>query len=189
MDDRNPYAPSQATLNIVEPASGDDTNTGVAVWRDGDQLIKLIGAEMPPRCVKCNAPAEAPTKSRKLYWHHPGLYLLLLANVVIYAIIAAIVRKKAFVAAGLCKEHKKRRKIALICAWTGSLGGIVVMFLGMGSSWGFWAVSVGVLLILASVIVGLIFSRIVYAKKIDKSHVRLKGCGVGFLASLPPFPG
>jgi hypothetical protein len=59
----------------------------------------------------------------------------------------------------------------------------------MGSSWGIWGALLGVLLILGSVIGGLIFGRIVYAKKIDESYVRLKGCGIAFLDSLPPFSG
>jgi hypothetical protein len=189
MDDRNPYAPSQASLNVTEPVSRTDGSTAIAVWRDGDVLITLIGAEMPHRCVKCNGPADQPTKARKVYWHHPGLYLLLLFNVIIYAIVAAILRKKAFVSAGLCREHKKRRRLALIFAWSGSLSGIVLMFFGMGSRWGAWGALLGVLLILGSVIGGLIFGRIVHAKRIDASYVRLKGCGIAFLDSLPPFSG
>jgi hypothetical protein len=189
MDDRNPYAPSQASLNVTEPVSRTDGSTAIAVWRDGDVLITLIGAEMPHRCVKCNGPADQPTKARKVYWHHPGLYLLLLFNVIIYAIVAAILRKKAFVSAGLCREHKKRRRLALISAWSGSLSGIVLMFFGMGSRWGAWGALLGVLLILGSVIGGLIFGRIVHAKRIDASYVRLKGCGIAFLDSLPPFSG
>jgi hypothetical protein len=189
MDDRNPYAPSRASLNVTEPVSTADGNTGIAVWRDGNVLITLIGAEMPHRCVKCNGPADQPTKARKVYWHHPGLYLLVVFNIIIYAIVATLARKTTFVRAGLCIEHKKRRRIALIFAWTGSLSGIVLMFLGMGSSWGVWGALLGVLLILGSVIGGLIFARIVYAKKIDKIYVRLKGCGIVFLDSLPPFSG
>jgi hypothetical protein len=187
MDDRNPYAPSRASL--TEPVSRADGNTGIAVWRDGDVLIISIGAEMPHRCVKCNGPADQPIKARKVYWHHPVLYLLVLVNIIIYAIVAAVVRKTAFVRAGLCIEHKRRQRIASIFAWTGSLSGIVLVFLGMGSSWGFWGALLGMLLILGSVIGGLIFARIVYAKKIDKSYVRLKGCGTVFLDSLPPFSG
>jgi hypothetical protein len=34
----------------------------------------------------------------------------------------------------------------------------------------------------------MIFSRIVYPKRIDKEYVRLKGCGAEFLDSLPHFP-
>lgn len=34
----------------LPPANGD-------VWREGDVLVCTAGANLPPRCVKCNAPA------------------------------------------------------------------------------------------------------------------------------------
>ena len=189
MDDRNPYAPSPASRTSTDPVSNGDGAAGIAVWREGDVLIKLIGAEMPHRCVKCNGPADQPTRARKVYWHPPALYALVIVNVILYAIVATLVRKRAFVSAGLCTEHKKRRRNALLLAWTGSLGGIVLTFFGMASSWGAWGAALGLLVILGSVVGGLIFTRIVYAKRIDKSYVRLKGCGMAFLTSLPAFPG
>lgn len=185
MDDLNPYAPSRASLSATGPISMDDA--APSVWRDGDVLIKSMDAAMPARCVKCNGPADPPTKNRKIYWHHPALYLLILFNIIIYAIVATIVRKKAFVDAGLCKDHKKRRRLAITLAWAGSLGGIVLMFMGLGSSLGIWGAFVGLLVILGSIIGALIFARIVYPKGIDKTYVRLKGCGSAFLDSLPPF--
>ena len=187
MDDMNPYAPSRASLIASERSSAADRDGGNAVWRDGDVLITLIGAEMPRRCVKCNGPADQPTKVRKVYWHHPGLYLLLLFNALIYAIVAAVVRKRVAVGAGLCIEHKKRRRIAMTLAWTGALSGIVLMFFGIESSSAPWEALAGLLLILGSSIGARIFARIVYAKKIDKTHVHLRGCGSAFLDSLPPF--
>jgi len=189
MDDQNPYAPSRASLLAREPVSTPGGSPGSAVWRDGNILVALVGAEMPHRCVKCNGPADQPTKVRKVYWHHPGLYLLVPVNAIIYAIVAAVVRKKAFVRAGLCREHKKQRHIALIFAWVGALGGIALMFFGMGSSLGIWGALLGLFLIIGSIVGGLIFARTVYANKIDKSYVRLKGCGIAFLDSLPPFSG
>jgi hypothetical protein len=184
----NPYAPSRASLTATDRTSATDDN---AVWRDGNVLITLVNAEMPHRCIKCNEPADEPTKNRKVYWHHSTLYLLILINALIYAIVALAVRKKAIVNAGLCTEHKKRRRNALIFGWTGTLVGIVLMSYGLGSggSGGGSEALVGILLILASIIAGMIFARVVYAKKIDKTYVRLKGCGAAFLDSLPQFTG
>lgn len=186
MDGLNPYAPSQASLKATDPLPTAD-GASHTIWRDGDVLVKLMGAEMPHRCVKCNEPADPPTKARKVYWHHPGLYLLLLINALIYVIVAIAVRKKAFVSAGLCKEHKSRRRIAMTLSWTGALGGIVLMYFGADSSFGIWGMIAGLVVILASIVGGLIFGRTVYARKIDKTYVRLKGCGIAFLDSLPQF--
>ena len=144
---------------------------------------------MPQRCVKCNEPADQPTIARKVYWYSPWLYLLLLFNIIIFALIAVLVRKTAMVAPGLCVEHKKRRRTAIALSWTGALIGIVVMYVGMATPLGVWGAAMGVLVILASVVAGMIFGRVVYASRIDKSYVRLKGSGELFLRSLPPFPG
>ena len=184
----NPYAPSRASLTATDRAAATDDS---AVWRDGNVLITLVNAEMPHRCIKCNEPADEPTKKRKVYWHPGTLYLLLLINALIYAIVALVVRKKVIVSAGLCGEHKKRRRNALIIGWTGTVVGLVLMFhaLGSGSSGGGIEAFVGILVVLASIIVGMIFARVVYAKKIDKTYARLKGCGPEFLDSLPQFTG
>ena len=46
-----------------------------------------------------------------------------------------------------------------------------------------------VLITLGSLVAGMLFARVVYAKKIDKRYVRLKGCGDAFLNDLLPFSG
>jgi hypothetical protein len=46
----------------------------------------------------------------------------------------------------------------------------------------------GFLLLFSAALVGIIVARIVYASKINESHVWLKGCGTEFLDSLPPLP-
>ena len=61
-----------------------------------------------------NAPAEGYTKKFNLSWHHPALYLIVLAGVLIYVIVALIVRKTARVNIPLCPAHRaKRRNIIL----------------------------------------------------------------------------
>jgi hypothetical protein len=151
--------------------------------------VLLPDATMPRRCVKCNEAAHDPTKTRKVYWHSPWLYLLLLFNLIIFAIVAAVVRKKALVAPGLCAEHKKRRRNALLVAWVGGLGGVFGVSIGASSSLGIWGGLMGVVIMIGSIIVGMVYGRIVYAARIDSTHVRLKGCGEPFLESLPDFPG
>jgi hypothetical protein len=187
MSSRNPFAPSRATLDggtAAPRAKGDS-----AVWRDGRVAVLLPDATLPRRCVKCNEPAHDPTKTRKVFWHSPWLYLLLLFNFIIFAIVALVVRKKALIAPGLCAEHKKRRRNALIVGWFGSLGGFVALTVGASSALGVWGALMGLFITIGSIIVGMVYGRIVYASKIDGEHVRLKGCGEPFLGSLPDFPG
>lgn len=184
MDNHNPYAPSQASLAGAAVTPSD--NGGA--WRDGKVLILTPDASLPGRCVRCNEPSEEPTKSRRLYWHSPWLYALIALNILIYAIVAVIVRKKAIVAPGLCSQHKKHRRYSIALAWILLIAGFAVLVMGTSGEMPLAALG-GFLLFLAAIIVSATFTRIVRAKRIDAQYVRLKGCGAAFLDSMPPFPG
>lgn len=175
----NPYAPSQASLN------GGTVRDYSNVWRFEKIVILVPDSELPDRCVKCNDPAEQPTKTRKVYWHHPGFYAVLLINVILYVIVALIARKSAEVNPGLCARHKQRRNLGIAIGWGGLLVGIAAMVVaGRGSP---AVVGFSILGILACVIVGLFMARVVYAKRIDDKYVQLKGCGEPYLDALPEF--
>jgi hypothetical protein len=184
VDNHNPYAPSRASLAgaAVAPAEGG------GAWRDGAVLVLSREASLPSRCVRCNEPAEEPTKSHRVYWHSPWIYLLILVNILIYAVIAVIVRKKAVVAPGLCSAHKRRRRIGIAIAWVLLLGGVALLSIGVGNGEAA-GIGGGVLLMLVAVLVSMNAARILRPKRIDDQYVRLKGCGVAFLDSIPPFAG
>jgi hypothetical protein len=179
----NPYAPSRATL------ASDEVRTGAHLWRLKKILIMSRDGDLPPRCVKCNETADEPTKTRTVYWHHPGFYVLLLINIILYAVVALIARKTAKVSPALCAQHKQRRTKGILIAWSGFIVGFVAMSIALGSN----HMAVGLLLLFAmlgAIITGLVMSRVVYAKRIDDRYVQLKGCGDAFLSDLPEFrPG
>lgn len=184
MDKHNPYAPSAASL------AGAAVNhaEGGGVWRDGTVLVLTREGSLPARCVKCNEPAEEPTKNRRVYWHSPWIYLLILLNLLIYALVAVIVRKKAMVAPGLCSEHKKRRRIVIGIAWAVLVAGVALMIVGIENHQSVSAV-VSLLLILVAAVMSTTVTRILRPNRIDAQYVRLKGCGSPFLDSMPPFAG
>ena len=99
MAGHNPYAPTQASLKSADTPAG----TG-GLWREGNCLVVARGAAFPRRCVKCNEPSEEPHKLRKVYWHHPAVYLLLLGYAILYIIVALIVRRTMEVNPGLNVE-------------------------------------------------------------------------------------
>src|SRR6185295_9400985 len=84
--------------------------------RVGAEFEADRGAVLPPACVKCGAPAEPPKKANAFYWHPQAYYLLILAGVLMYAIVAMIVRKRFELAVPMCAEHLKRRRTL---RWTG----------------------------------------------------------------------
>ena len=184
MDKPNPYAPSRASLAGAAVAVAE----AGGAWRDGGVLVLSREASLPSRCVRCNEPAEEPTRTRKVYWHSPWLYLLIILNLLIYAVVAAIVRKKAIVRPGLCSAHKRRRRIGIAVAWTLLLGGVALLLMGVGNGRPDISFS-GILAIIAALIVSANVTRILRANRIDAQYVRLKGCGPAFLDSMPPFPG
>jgi hypothetical protein len=156
------------------------------VWRSGSALVIRTGTGLPPRCVKCNGPAVLPVKQRTIYWHHPALYLLILAGVLIYAIVALVVRKQASVAPGLCARHRQRRLAWIGAGWLGPVAGILLMAASGKAS----AITVlGAVVLVVSPILGVVMSQIVAATRIDDGFVHLKGCGEPFLAGLPAWPG
>ena len=104
-----------------------------AVVRRGSKLIipaPLPGqpAILPPPCAKCGAPADGKPVERTYYWHHPAIYLTILAGLLIYVIVALIVRKSMKVRVPLCAGHVQRRSIAVTLAWVLPLIGIADAF-------------------------------------------------------------
>jgi hypothetical protein len=85
VNEHNPFAPSAATL-AGGPAPGGTGHVG----REGRHLVLVPGTPLPPRCVKCNAPAALPSRLRTVYWHHWGYYFIILLNILVYAVVALV---------------------------------------------------------------------------------------------------
>lgn len=159
-----------------------------ALWRSGKLLVMRKGATLPGRCVKCGADAPGEKLTRKLFWHHPALYLLILPGLLIYAIVATVVGKRAKIQVGLCHEHRGRRRRDLIIAWSLFLLSLA-LFVAAGVWENGWCVAFGVAALLASPIYGMITCAVVTPKKIDDQFVWLKGVSPEFLESLEEFTG
>jgi hypothetical protein len=107
----NPYAPPQSH-NPYAPETGD-------IFRQ--KMLLIIPRDSAPclpcdTCVKCGRPAVKSLK-RRLFWHSPGYYLLILLNLLLYLIVALIVRKQLRVTLGLCGIHSAVRRRWILSAW------------------------------------------------------------------------
>jgi hypothetical protein len=174
MADYNIYAAPKAQV-------GD--NNGSKCTRLGDLVVVPVGSDLPARCIMCNAPAKTPIKKSNLQWHTPWLYLLLLFNLLVYAIVAMIVRKTMKLSPGLCQEHATRRSKRVY----GLLGGAVLAFAAGVTFMHFDVPPGGVLAFTASAIllvVASFASRKVYAKFIDTNVAHVAGCKEPFLRAL-----
>lgn len=192
MSDVNPYAPPQHDVvleaMLAEPGGG--------IWREGKILVMHKNAVLPDRCVKCNQPAHGRLK-RSLSYHHPALYLLILASIWIYIIVALIVRHTAKIEIGLCERHRSKRRRAIAMSWLVVLGGIAAIIFGAILSdrpgptpWFVLTLLLGGIF---AFLVGLIYAAFVVPPvaphKIDKEYVWLKKVDSDFLATFPPITG
>lgn len=168
------------------------------VWRQGKYLVMEKSAQLPPYCIKTNQPCEGSYLKRNLYWHHPAIYLALLLNILIYVILALVMRKSAVVQFGLSRERKTRRIMWIIFGWVGCLAFLVMSCAGMlatptnpGGEPGplqLFMLLGGGFLFLVTLIVSIIQARVVAPKKITDHLVILKGASPEFLARFKEYP-
>jgi len=158
------------------------------MWRTKKQLVTCSEKPFPDRCVRCNAPANGYRLKRTLYWHPPAYYLLILLNLLIYALVAAFIRNKAIVRIGLCEKHRVRRRWGILVCSVGVAGGIGLIVAGAMEGSGA-AILAGIGLLLGGAIYGGFTGARVSPAKITKENVWLKGVNKEFLAELPEWPG
>ncbi len=158
------------------------------VWRSGKYVVMGLQAELPDTCVKCNAPVHGSRLKRKLRWHHPAIYLTLLLNILVYAVVAALTSKKADVNIGICALHRAKRVRAVIIAWVLALLGLGAIPWAISADRGEMAV-MGILVFIAGLVWGVIGGRVVHAKKIDPERAWMGGCGKAYLEALPEWRG
>lgn len=184
MDLENPYAPPMAELdNTPRLATAGDG------WRDGSLLVVPKGAELPDRCLKCNAPAQGYRFVRTLSWLSP-VWIILLLSPLLYIIVYLILRKRGRVAAGLCQRHRKLRGRAIVIGWLTAFAGIASI-LASGAVPNQYAgipIVAGIVLLLAGIIGERIGSQVLVAKRINKEFIWLRNVSPDLLASYPAWP-
>ena len=157
-------------------------------YAEGNILVVPRGAALPASCVKCGGVPKRWLQ-KKFYWHNPLLYLLILVGLLIYAIVALIVRKQVQLAVPLCEEHDSARKTKL---WIGAilLLGCVPLPVALGMSLkADYALGLAFLLGFVMFIAGLVvisLSQVLRPKYIGDDCAKFKGAHQEFLARLKP---
>lgn len=145
-------------------------------------------APLPDRCVKCNEPANGIRLKRRLAWHHPVLYLLIFIALLIYAILAGILSKRATIYIGMCAEHFKSRRRKILVGWIVLAGGLLLAPIAFVNDYPLIG-ALGLTVFLFALIWLIVVSRVVTPKKIDDRLVWLNGVNSSYLAELPPWQG
>ena len=158
------------------------------IWRDKSTLIMSKDASLPDQCVKCNAPANGIRLKRRLSWHHPAIYVLILVAWIIYVVLALVLRKQATVYLGLCAEHFQRRRKLLAAGWLLLAIGLISPTVAFAADYPALALLV-VLVLIISIIRLVVVTRVVTVKKIDDRFVWLNGINANYLALFPSWQG
>jgi len=130
--------------------------------------------------------SERQAAGQDLLLASSALYLVILAGVLIYAIVAIVVRKSIKVAVPLCVEHAKRRSIAVTLAWVLPLVGIADAFvLPQFHVDGGIVALITALLILAGLVIWVVVSNPIAPRFIDQNRSEFTGFCAAFLEQFP----
>lgn len=187
----NPYAAPSTDLSMALPQSSG------GVFRMNGKMVMHRQAVLPPRCIKTGAPAETAV-SKTLYWHHPALFLLVIPGLLVYAIVALLVRKSMTFAFPLTNRARGKLRmrltlgvICLFSAFGAMFGGIALASdNGQGGDNGIFAL-LGVILFFVLLFTSIFFftmARIVTPIKITDQFTVVKGVAPEYLALLPDWP-
>ena len=158
------------------------------IWRDKSTLVMTKDASLPDQCVKCNAPANGLRLKRRLAWHSPVLYLLILFAVLIYVILAGMLSKRATVYLGLCSQHFQRRRKQKAVGWLLLAAGIITAIAAIAYDYPLLAL-LGFSAFLFAAFWLTFVSRVVTVKKIDDHLVWLNGINSDYLAQFRAWQG
>jgi hypothetical protein len=178
----NPYA---APSNL---ASLPEVPADTLFFRDGQFLVVRDGAVLPHVCVVTNQPATATDwrKKTRISCFPIWVFALILVNIIVLAIVALVMQKKATITYSLARSARDRIVRRRSAGW------LLLILFGALSGYGL-AYESGAAAIMAAValVAGLVFlviSNPIKAMKYKKGWFRIRGCSRGFLDALPEFP-
>src|SRR5262249_8624644 len=161
------------------------------ITRMGSKLLIPIrysrGVVVLPRlCVRCGAAANGRPVEKMFYWHHPAVYLAIFAGVLIYLIVALVVRKGMKIRVPLCAQHAQRRGVLVTLAWVLPLIGIADVFvLPRFNVDGGLVALICIGLILAGIVLWAVVSSPIRPKFIDATRGEFTGFCETFLQQFP----
>jgi hypothetical protein len=108
-------------------------------------------------------------------------------GLMIYIILALVIRKQITLTLPLCNEHSARRTRMILIGWVLVLAGIANIFLAIAADFNVWLAMATVLgFILIGGIVGSAGASVISAKYIDARYASFTGPCQAFLDRMPP---
>jgi hypothetical protein len=171
---------------VLPPPPASEFGTGI--WREKSTLVMSKGATLPPYCIRCNEPTHGKVLKRKLSWHHPAIYLIILVALLIYFVVAMVLRKNATVEIGLCEKHLALRRRNIWITWLLCLFGVLGFMMAVVAEESAYML-LSLAFFLGAIIWGVVAVRVVSPAKIDDKFVWLKGVNEDYLNRFPEWPG
>jgi len=182
MSAENPFA----SPKMASPFASGTRAPVDSAWRSGDLLVVSHRSQLPDRCVRCNGTAAGFKKKLNLSWHPQLVYAAILLGAIPYILFAVITQKRMTVLAGMCAEHRRRRRNGLLLGWLAVLGGIALLIgAAMAESGTVALVSVACIVVALGYLI--VMARVVVPKRISHEFAWLKGVSSEYLAVLPEF--
>lgn len=156
----------------------------------GDKLHVALRGRRPrafpaDRCVRCGQPASGRSLSLTLAWHPTWIYLLVVVNVLVYALAALMTQRKALLDVGLCRACRGHRGQGITMAWAIGLAGLCGVVYGVSqlraNEVHIWLVVLGFLTLIAGAVIGARAAGVVSAVEITPHHVLLRRVHPSFL--------
>jgi hypothetical protein len=147
--------------------------------------------ELPGVCMQCGAPSTL-LKTKTFSWFPPWVWILLfVCNVLIFAIVAAIMTKRRTVDVPLCEEHKNHwlwRQLLVIGSLLGVLAiGVVAVMVnsdnggGDNALAGFLCVGSLILLVVWVILAVIVQASSIRPKEITDHGITLTGVSTAFV--------
>jgi hypothetical protein len=158
-------------------------------WRDRGLVVVTRGGRLPPRCVRCNEPAEGKSIWIRLKWT-PRIFtgVRRVSRVARFVLTEEVMLRVYF-----CPKHRMRYFRGMRAGWLLPLIGLCMFVLGpiLGANFGLWGIVVGALCIggfllgLAGFLWRLAAKDFLQVATADPRSAWIGGCSPALVESLP----
>lgn len=173
----DPQTPLEFHVDPVAASPAEET-----LWRDGRELVAVVDAPFPERCVKCGCVVRGRAKKRGFHWDSPELIGAFVLNPL--RGLLWMMRGRSTHLASICQTHERLRVQAIVAACVVPVASPFVGY-AIGGVLGIVATAA---LFFGAIYAGQRYGRVMTAVKIDERDARFRDVSPDFLARLPALP-
>lgn len=101
------------------PSLGETVKVVVGSYEiEGNKILGNESIILPHACVKCGevlSEQDGDSRRKKdLYWAHPGIYVLVLIQLIVFLIVYLVTRKKCHVEYSVCRDCNAKQRMNIV---------------------------------------------------------------------------